>query len=65
MNRIENILLALATAAAFLVAGTAKADPGPCPETVNKRPAIESSEGLNDGLNGTPVFNTPTGTTFA
>jgi phage baseplate assembly protein gpV len=66
MNRIENIILALATAAAFLIASTAHANPDPCPETGNNsRPAVESGEGLNDGLIGTPRVKTPNGTRLA
>jgi len=66
MNRIENILLTLATAAAFLIASTANANPDPCPKTgvKNNRPAV-NREDPRDGLNGTPRIKTPTGTRLA
>ena len=68
MNRLENILLTLATAAALMVASTAKANPEPCPETGAKhnRPATELSEDPRvdprDGLLGEPRVKTETGT---
>jgi hypothetical protein len=64
MNRIENILLTLATAAALLVASTANADPNPCPKTgvKNDRPAHRLSEDPRDGLLGEPRVKTGTGT---
>lgn len=66
MNRIENIILTLATAAAFLAASTAHANPEPCPETANNnRPAVQSGEEFNDGLVDTPVVKTKNGTRLA
>lgn len=67
MNRIENILLTLATAAALIAASTAKADPDPCPETGVKQNRTEtrSGEGPNDGLIDVPVVKTRTGTRLA
>lgn len=64
MNRIENILLTLATAAALLAASTANANPDPCPKTglKNDRPATRIGEDPRDGLLGEPVIKTPNGT---
>lgn len=64
MNRIENIILTLATAAALLAASTANANPDPCPKTgaKNDRPATRISEDPRDGLLGEPVIKTPAGT---
>lgn len=63
MNRIENIILTLAVAAALLVANTANANPDPCPKTgaKNDRPVVKQ-EDPRDGLHGTPVVKTPNGT---
>ena len=51
MNRIENIILTLATAAALIAASIAKANPNPCPETGAKsnRPMHRSGEAPEDG----------------
>ncbi len=63
MNRIENIILTLATAAALLAASTANANPDPCPKTGNNnRPILRSGEEPSDGLPGEPVVKTPNGT---
>ncbi len=64
MNRIENIILTLATAAALMVASTANANPDPCPTTgkQNDRPATGLSEDPRDGLLGEPRVKTETGT---
>ena len=67
MNRIENIILTLATAAALMVASTANANPDPCPKTGknNNRPNTRLSEDPRDGLLGEPRVKTETGTRVA
>ena len=64
MNRLENIILTLATAATLMVASTANANPDPCPTTGkhNDRPASELGEDPRDGLIGEPRVKTETGT---
>ncbi len=67
MNRIENIILTLAVAAALIAANTVEACPDskcPCPETgvTNERPAKEVSEDPRDGLLGEPVVKTQNST---
>ncbi len=67
MNRIENIILTIATAAALLTANTAYGNPTPgkpCPKTKEKndRPSTQLSEDPRDGLLGEPRGKTKTGT---
>lgn len=67
MERLYNILLTLAAAAAILTASTAKANPDPCPETgnTNERPAVTHNQETEEGLPGIPVIKTPDGTRLA